>query len=64
MLIGSVIIYAVGLPWLMVAGGFTVAETFQYGFWPFLLWDLAKLAVAGALFPLGWWLVERRPDDR
>jgi biotin transport system substrate-specific component len=64
MLIGSVIIYAIGLPWLMVTGGFTVQQTLAYGLTPFILWDLAKLAVAGALFPLGWWLVERRPDDR
>jgi biotin transport system substrate-specific component len=64
MLIGSAIIYAVGLPWLMVTGGFTLQETLAYGLTPFILWDLAKLAVAGALFPLAWWLVERRPDDR
>jgi biotin transport system substrate-specific component len=64
MLIGEVIIYAIGLPWLMVAGGFTVQETLMYGLTPFLAWDAAKLAVAASLFPLGWWLVERRPDDR
>ncbi len=64
MLIGSVIIYAIGLPWLMVVRGFTVAQTLQYGLAPFVAWDLAKLAVAGSIFPLGWWLVERRPDDR
>lgn len=64
MIIASVIIYAVGLPWLMVVGGYTVPETLAYGLTPFILWDAAKLAVAGALFPLGWWLVERRPDDR
>lgn len=64
MLIGSVIIYAIGLPWLMVSGGYTVQQTIAYGLTPFILWDLAKLAVAGALFPLGWWLIERRPDDR
>jgi biotin transport system substrate-specific component len=64
MLIGSVIIYAVGLPWLMVVRGFTAQETLQWGLQPFVIWDLAKLAVAAAIFPLGWWLVERRPDDR
>lgn len=64
MLIGEVIIYAIGLPWLMVAGGFTVQETLMYGLTPFLAWDAAKLAIAASLFPLGWWMVERRPDDR
>jgi biotin transport system substrate-specific component len=64
MLIGSLIIYGLGLPWLMVTKDYTVQETLMYGLTPFVAWDLAKLAVAGALFPLGWWLVERRPDDR
>lgn len=64
MLIGSLIVYAIGLPWLMVTGGYTVSETLAYGLTPFVLWDLAKLAVAASLFPLGWWMVERRPDDR
>lgn len=64
MLIGSVIIYAIGLPWLMVTGGFTLQETLSYGLTPFLAWDAAKLAIAASMFPLGWWMVERRPDDR
>ncbi len=64
MLIGEVIIYAIGLPWLMVVGGYTVGETIAYGLTPFIAWDAAKLAVAASLFPLGWWMVERRPDGR
>lgn len=64
MLIGEVIIYAIGLPWLMVAGGYTVQETIGFGFTPFIAWDAAKIAIAASVFPLGWWMVERRPDDR
>jgi biotin transport system substrate-specific component len=64
MLLGSVIIYAIGVPWLKVVTGLTWSETVAVGFTPFLLWDLAKLAVAAAIFPTAWWLIGRRPDDR
>jgi biotin transport system substrate-specific component len=64
MLIGSALIYAVGLPWLSIVGGFSVQDTIAYGLTPFIAWDAAKLAVAAAIFPATWWIVGRRPDDR
>ena len=64
MIVGSVIIYAIGLPWLAAVGGFSVADTIAYGLTPFIVWDAAKLAVAAGIFPAGWWMVGRRPDDR
>ena len=64
MLIGSVIIYAIGLPWLKLSVGYSWAEAIADGLTPFLVWDTAKLLVAGALFPAAWWLLDRRPDDR
>ena len=64
MLIGNALIYAVGLPWLGVVGHFSVADTIAFGLTPFLVWDAAKLAVAAGVFPVAWWLVGRRPDDR
>jgi biotin transport system substrate-specific component len=64
MLIGSVIIYAVGLPWLKVSAGLSWEDTIANGLTPFILWDTAKLVVAGALFPAAWWLVGRRPEGR
>ena len=64
MLIGNALIYVVGLPWLAVVGHFSFEDTMAYGLTPFLAWDAAKLAVAAGLFPLAWWLVGRRPDDR
>ena len=43
------------LPWeTAVAVGMTT----------FLLWDAAKLAVAAGIFPVAWWLIGRRPEDR
>jgi biotin transport system substrate-specific component len=64
MLVGSVIIYAIGLPWLMVATGRTLEKTIADGLVPYLLGDTLKLLLAAVLFPAAWWIVGRRPDDR
>jgi biotin transport system substrate-specific component len=64
MLVGSFIIYAIGLPWLMAVTGSTVQETIADGLTPFLVGDALKLALAATLFPVAWWVVGRRPDDR
>ena len=64
MLIGSAIIYAIGLPWLAVAKDYTLSATIAAGLTPFILWDAVKLAVAAGVFPVAWWLIGRRPDDR
>ena len=64
MVIGTAIIYAVGVPWLKAVTAMTWSEAVAVGMTPFLVWDLAKAAIAGAAFPLGWWLVGRRPEDR
>jgi len=64
MLIGSGLIYAIGLPWLSYSLHLTVSETIAAGLTPFLVWDAAKLAVAACIFPTAWWLISRRPDDR
>ena len=64
MIAGSVVIYAIGLPWLKVVTGMSLDATIANGLTPFVVWDAAKLAVAAALFPTAWWLVGRRPDDR
>ncbi len=64
MLIGSALIYAVGLPWLSYVRHLTLSETIANGLTPFIVWDAAKLALAAGLFPVAWWLIGRRPDDR
>jgi biotin transport system substrate-specific component len=64
MLIGTALIYAVGLPWLSVVGGYSIQDTIAYGLTPFIVWDAAKLALAAGIFPPAWWVVGRRPDDR
>jgi biotin transport system substrate-specific component len=65
MLLGSAIIYALGVPWLAVTafdGDLSLA--LANGLWPFLLWDAVKLGLAAVAFPLAWWIVGRRRGDR
>lgn len=64
MLLGSAVIYAIGLPWLGVVIGTSPAETIAQGLTPFLFGDALKLILAAVLFPVAWWVVGRRPDDR
>ena len=65
MLLGSLLIYAVGVPWLaFTAFGGDMAIAFDKGMRTFLLWDAVKLALAAAAFPAAWWFVGRRPGDR
>jgi biotin transport system substrate-specific component len=63
MLIGSVAIYMVGLPWLAIAAHLDVATTLRFGLWPFIPGDVVKLLVAAGMLPVGWRLVSRRPHD-
>jgi biotin transport system substrate-specific component len=64
MLLGSAVIYAIGLPWLGVVTGTSPAETIAQGLTPFIFGDALKLVLAAVLFPVAWWVVGRRPDDR
>jgi biotin transport system substrate-specific component len=65
MLIGSVAIYAIGVPWLAVtAYGGDLGRAVTNGLLPFLLWDAVKLGLAAVAFPAAWWVVGRRPGDR
>lgn len=64
MLVGSVVLYAIALPWLKIVTGMSWQETIQTGLVPFLLGDAIKAIAAAVLFPVAWWVVGRRPDDR
>jgi biotin transport system substrate-specific component len=63
MLIGNALVYAIGVPWLMLAVGLAPGRAIELGLLPFLLGDALKLAVAAGLLPVGWWLVRRRSND-
>jgi biotin transport system substrate-specific component len=65
MLIGSLVIYAIGVPWLAFSAfAGDLAMAFQKGMYAFLAWDGIKLLGAAAAFPAAWWFVGRRPGDR
>ena len=65
MLIGSAVIYAIGVPWLAFSAfGGDLALAFDKGMRTFLLWDALKLLLAAVAFPAAWWFVGRRPGDR
>jgi biotin transport system substrate-specific component len=63
-LIGSLLIYAVGVPWLAVALQKSLGDAIGLGVVPFLIGDAVKLLLAAGAFPVTWWVVGRRPSDR
>lgn len=63
MLLGNIVIYLVGIPWLMIAANLSINDGLTFGLWPFVPGDLVKVAVAAGLLPVGWWLVRRRSSD-
>ena len=63
MVLGNVVIYLIGLPWLMAATGVDGSTAIAQGLTPFLVGDALKLILAAGLFPVAWWVVGRRPGD-
>jgi biotin transport system substrate-specific component len=63
MVIGNIVIYLVGVPWLMAVLHLDVADGIRQGLTPFLVGDALKLVLAAAAFPVAWWVVGRRPGD-
>lgn len=63
-LLGTAVIYLVGVPWLAAVTGMSLAEAVANGLLPFLGLDIVKLLAAAAVFPAAWWVVGRRPSDR
>lgn len=59
MVLGNVVIYAVGLPYLMASTGMDLSTGLAKGVVPFLVGDAIKIAVAAGLLPATWKLVQR-----
>ncbi|WP_155350188.1 biotin transporter BioY [Acrocarpospora pleiomorpha] len=59
MLAGTAVIYAVGVPWLMVYTGMDLGAAFAAGVVPFLVGDGVKLLIAAGLLPATWKLIGR-----
>lgn len=64
MLLGSILIYLVGVPWLAVSTKQPFEWAVANGLTPFLIGDALKLLLAAGAFPAAWWVVGRRPGDR
>ena len=54
MVIGNLVIYAIGVPVLMAITGLDLPTAVQVGALDFVPWDLIKIAVAAAILPLAW----------
>ena len=54
MLLGSFVIYLIGVPILAVVSGMAFSEAIYWGAIVFIPWDLAKVVVATFAFPLAW----------
>jgi biotin transport system substrate-specific component len=70
MLLGSVIIYVLGALWLShklnipMINGEKGADAMSYGVTPFLIGDLAKAILAGAVTPAAWQAVKKFSADK
>jgi biotin transport system substrate-specific component len=56
---GSVITYAVGVPYLALATGMTLSQAVAAGLTPFLIGDALKAALAMGALPAAWKLIDR-----
>jgi biotin transport system substrate-specific component len=64
MLLGSIVIYVVGVPWLMAAADLPLQTGLEFGLYPFVIGDTVKLLAAAGLLPAAWALMKRlRPDS-
>ena len=54
MLLGTVTIFAVGVPWLAVSADLTAGAALEAGLWPFLPGAVLKIALAAGLLPAVW----------
>jgi biotin transport system substrate-specific component len=63
MLLGEIVIFGLGLPWLMAALDVPAEKALEFGLYPFVIGDTVKLLLAAGLLPTAWRLV-RRPSSR
>ncbi|GGQ20556.1 biotin transporter BioY [Streptomyces roseolilacinus] len=64
MAVGSLIVYAVGVPYLALATGMSLSQAVAVGLVPFLVGDALKAALAMGLVPTAWKLLGGRDGDR
>lgn len=59
MVLGSAIIYAVGVPYLAAATGMSLTQAVAAGLTPFLIGDALKAALAMGVLPTAWKFLDR-----
>jgi biotin transport system substrate-specific component len=57
--VGSVIVYAIGVPWLAISAHMGLGAAVGDGFTPFIAGDVVKALAAAAVLPAAWSLVSR-----
>lgn len=60
MLLGNLVIYAIGVGWLAASLAVDLFTALELGAWPFLIGDALKIALAAGLLPAAWWLAGER----
>jgi biotin transport system substrate-specific component len=60
MVVGNLVIYALGVSWLATSLGVDLPTALELGAWPFLIGDALKIALAAGLLPAAWWLAGAR----
>jgi biotin transport system substrate-specific component len=60
MVLGNLVIYALGVSWLASSIGVDLPAALELGAWPFLIGDGLKIALAAGLLPAAWWLLRDR----
>lgn len=64
MVLGTLLIYLIGVPVLAAGSGLPLADAIYQGAIVFLPWDAAKVVIAAGLLPLTWRLVGDRSATR
>ncbi|MFC8393491.1 MULTISPECIES: biotin transporter BioY [unclassified Streptomyces] len=60
MVLGSAVIYAVGVPYLALATGMSASAAIAAGLTPFLIGDALKAALAMGVLPTAWKFADKR----
>lgn len=63
-LAGQAVIFAVGVPWLMLSADLSTAAALEAGFYPFILGGIVKALLAALLLPGAWRLARWATGDR
>jgi biotin transport system substrate-specific component len=61
--LGSLVVFAVGVPWLAVSADVTLGRAIELGFIPFVAGGIVKAAAAAGVLPAAWRLTGRSDRD-